>query len=261
MELTASGASNAERSRSYRPDIDGLRGIAVLAVILNHTNENVLPLGYLGVDIFFVISGYVITRSLLRKQHLSPGQFLKEFYARRLRRIMPALLVCILITALLISLFSPKADDSLQTAMAAVLGLSNLQLMERSTDYFAASTKLNAFTHTWSLGVEEQFYLYYPLIFAMAFAARTSRRLIIGILSIVAGIAAALLASKVMLHSWFALIPGGLFGLRNYLAYAMLACLIPLASLGKSQPASPDGSKERGKLIAILSLAAIGSFA
>jgi peptidoglycan/LPS O-acetylase OafA/YrhL len=88
-------------SSSYRPHIDGLRAIAVLAVILNHFHHGLLPSGFLGVDVFFVISGYVVTSSLLEKQHLTWKEYLLSFYLRRFKRLVPALAVCVLFTSVM----------------------------------------------------------------------------------------------------------------------------------------------------------------
>ena len=156
------------RPQTYRPEIDGLRAIAVLAVLLNHLNHQWLPGGYLGVDLFFVISGCVVTGSLLRHSHSSWRQFLLGFYARRFRRLLPALLVCVLLSSIAGSLvIAPEAIErlgSLRTGLASLIGASNLYQLRQSTDYFGASAELNLFTHTWSLGVEEQYYLVYPLL-------------------------------------------------------------------------------------------------
>ncbi len=165
----------SSHSEKYRPEIDGLRALAVIAVIINHFNKNILPSGFLGVDIFFVISGYVITSSLASKEHKSVGNFLLGFYARRIKRIMPALIVCIAFTSIIGFLFIPVSMDFLEiwhTGIAALFGLSNIHLFRIGTDYFVASSELNLFTQTWSLGVEEQFYLIFPLIFWFSGFAR-----------------------------------------------------------------------------------------
>ena len=151
-------------SSKYRPEIDGLRAFAVVAVIINHFNKDLLPSGYLGVDIFFVISGYVITSSLAGRESKNFLDFLTGFYERRIKRLVPALVVFVLITSVLISFFNPDPDLALRTGGNSLFGWSNIYLLKKSTDYFSQSTELNPFTHTWSLGVEEQFYLLFPFL-------------------------------------------------------------------------------------------------
>ena len=159
----------------YRPEIDGLRAFAVVAVIINHFNKFVLPGGYLGVDIFFVISGYVITSSMFKRQSKDFKDFISGFYERRIKRLVPALAVFVIITSLLTSLFVQAPVNSLKTGLASLFGFSNLYLLKESTDYFAQSTDFNVFTHTWSLGVEEQFYFLFPFLIWFSGFGRQSK--------------------------------------------------------------------------------------
>ena len=148
----------------YRYEIDGLRAIAVLSVIINHFNKDILPSGYLGVDIFFVISGYVITASLIRRENKSFSDYIISFYERRIKRIIPLLTIFVVITSIIICFFNPFPIFNLRTGFASLFGLSNILLFISSDGYFTPSSNLNPFTHTWSLSVEEQFYLFYPLL-------------------------------------------------------------------------------------------------
>jgi peptidoglycan/LPS O-acetylase OafA/YrhL len=160
----------------YRPEIDGLRAFAVVAVIINHFNKNLLPSGYLGVDIFFVISGYVITASLVERESKDLRDFITAFYERRMRRIVPALVVFVLITSVLICLFIPTPEKPLNMGWRSLLAFSNIQFYKEQADYFSPSTELNPFLHTWSLGVEEQFYLLFPLlVWFSGFAKQTAK--------------------------------------------------------------------------------------
>ena len=149
---------------SYRPEIDGIRALAIITVIINHFNKEFLPSGYLGVDIFFVISGFVITSSFFGKPKRKFREFILGFYERRVKRLVPALIIFTITISIFISIFSNSPGESLKTGLASLFGLSNIYLFQLSTNYFASYTELNTFTHTWSLGVEEQFYLIFPFL-------------------------------------------------------------------------------------------------
>ena len=150
---------------TYRPDIDGLRAVAVTSVILFHLNSSWLPGGFLGVDIFFVISGYLIGGILFRE--LSTNTFsLKNFYLRRMRRILPAFFA-VVIFALFLSRFIiiPGSVDAMKAERSALFAtfFANNLFSAFYTNYFDTN-HLNPFLHLWSLSVEEQFYFLYPLV-------------------------------------------------------------------------------------------------
>ncbi|WP_010513305.1 acyltransferase family protein [Komagataeibacter oboediens] len=148
----------------YRRDIDGLRAIAVTAVVLFHANLYPVQSGFVGVDIFFVISGFLIGGIVYRDVSLGTFSFL-GFYARRARRILPALMltvICVMLLGLLLSSPTELRQNSLG-AISALLGWSNV-LLWKQISYFSPDAHLNPFLMTWSLGVEEQFYLFFPLL-------------------------------------------------------------------------------------------------
>lgn len=168
------------RGEGYVAHIDGLRAIAVLAVVAYHLDARWLPGGFTGVDVFFVISGFVVSASVDRLPRLGAGAELLRFYARRLRRIAPALVTCLLATALASALFIPESwlsETSDRTGRMAFVGLSNWVLASTGNDYFAPRSEFNPYTHTWSLGVEEQFYLLFPLLFLAWTRGRAGRAL------------------------------------------------------------------------------------
>lgn len=153
------------QSLPYRPEIDGLRAIAVLAVMVYHAAPGLLPGGFLGVDVFFVISGYLITGILLNANQPF-GAALRTFWLRRIRRIFPALLVCVAGTLLLgIAVLPPAPLETLgRSALTAIFSVSNFFFWRQPRGYFEGPALDHPLIHTWSLGVEEQFYLFYPLL-------------------------------------------------------------------------------------------------
>jgi peptidoglycan/LPS O-acetylase OafA/YrhL len=148
---------------AHRADIDGLRGVAVLLVVFYHLGMRGFSGGYVGVDVFFVISGYLISGIILRENAAGVFSF-AAFYERRFRRIIPALLAMLLVVTLLAHqfLFPPELEDYGGTLVATLLSVSNV-LFCRTTDYFDIGNQARPLLHTWSLGVEEQFYLVLPI--------------------------------------------------------------------------------------------------
>jgi peptidoglycan/LPS O-acetylase OafA/YrhL len=151
----------------YRPEIDGLRALAVVPVILYHGGFPGFDGGFLGVDVFFILSGYLIT-SILCEEHATANFSIARFYERRARRILPALflvLFCCLPFAW--RLLVPGDMREFSQSLLAVLGfVSNIFFWKESSDYFSTAAEFKPLLHTWSLGVEEQFYIFYPLVLA-----------------------------------------------------------------------------------------------
>ena len=153
------------RGIRYIPAIDGLRGVAVVAVMLYHLGFSWIPGGFLGVDLFFVISGYVITRLLLDSIARSGGLDLRAFYKARIRRLFPPLVFMILVTSIYIGIWAPETMRRfVSDAPFSLFGAMNWWLVFRHTDYFDSIARPALLQHTWSLGVEAQFYLIWPLI-------------------------------------------------------------------------------------------------
>ena len=149
----------------YIPAIDGLRAIAVISVMLYHLGFKWIPGGFLGVDLFFVISGYVITRLLLDSIQRSGGLDLKGFYIGRIRRLLPPLLFMLILTIIFVGVFAPDSIKRLLIdAPFALTGLMNWWLVFKHQDYFESFGRPPLLQHTWSLGVEVQFYLFWPLL-------------------------------------------------------------------------------------------------
>ena len=145
--------------------IDGLRAIAVTAVVLYHLGISWIPGGFLGVDLFFVISGYVITRLILDSINQSSALDLREFYAARLRRIYPAFIFMVVCTIIFIGVWAPEAIKRFLSDLPyALTGSINWLLVARHQDYFEAIGRPPLLQHTWSLAVELQFYLIWPII-------------------------------------------------------------------------------------------------
>jgi peptidoglycan/LPS O-acetylase OafA/YrhL len=183
QSIGATDRASAESKRKspkagFRPDVEGLRAVAVVAVLLYHGGLSFVPGGYVGVDVFFVISGFLITRLLLKELEQSGTLSIMRFYSRRAKRLLP-MTVVVLGTVVVVSwlLFSPvRMDEVSFDVMAAGLYVMNWRLAVQATDYFGAGLQASPVQHFWTLGVEEQFYLIWPaLLLAVAWWCRRTR--------------------------------------------------------------------------------------
>jgi peptidoglycan/LPS O-acetylase OafA/YrhL len=156
----------------YQPALDGLRTLAVYAVVAFHGGLDLFGGGFIGVDLFFVLSGFLVTSVLLDGVEQHGRVRLFRFYARRIKRLLPAAGTCIVLTAAAFVLVAPPAarDNVLGGAQGAFLYVANWQFLAELTDYFAAEDDPSPFLHFWSLAIEEQFYLLFPALLVGAFA-------------------------------------------------------------------------------------------
>ena len=152
---------------SYRSDIDGLRAIAVLIVVFFHANFSWIPGGYVGVDVFFVISGFLITNTI-EKEILQKSFSFKQFYLRRIRRIIPVLFFVLLVCTIpAYFMFASDFEAFSRTLIHTIVSTNNIHLWINNKQYFAENSELMPLLHTWSLSVEEQFYFIWPAILLM----------------------------------------------------------------------------------------------
>jgi peptidoglycan/LPS O-acetylase OafA/YrhL len=167
----------------YRSDIDGLRAVAVIAVLLHHLKAGLLPGGYVGVDIFFVISGFLITSQVFSEVRRNAFS-LKGFYQRRINRIVPAL-ATVLLATVIVGAFILSPVDLVRlnvSALLSLLGVSNIYIWVKYGNYFAADASEAPLLHTWSLGIEEQFYVIWPLFIVLLY--RLAPRYVLPVLAI-----------------------------------------------------------------------------
>jgi peptidoglycan/LPS O-acetylase OafA/YrhL len=173
------GIQEAEYRLGYRADIEGLRALAILLVVGAHAAVPGFSGGFVGVDVFFVLSGFLITGLLLQEVAKTGQLSFAAFYIRRLRRLLPALIVMLMGSGALAALvLGPNAQMPQALAGASAMAwLSNVHFALQKLDYFAPGTETNIFLHTWSLGVEEQFYLIWPALIYVIFRGRDARDL------------------------------------------------------------------------------------
>ncbi len=197
-EAVPPGAGERATER-FRPDLEGLRAVAVLLVLLYHAGLPGLTGGYVGVDVFFVLSGFLITGLIVRELESSGTVRLPAFYARRARRLLPAAAMALVATVVASALFLPplRLADVAGDAAAAALYVSNVRFGLMATDYLQAQGSPSPLLHYWSLGVEEQFYVFWPALLLLAARLRwvTTSRLAV----LIAGVCGASLALSIVL--------------------------------------------------------------
>ena len=230
----------------FRPDIEGLRGAAILLVVLFHAGVPALAGGFVGVDLFFVLSGYFITGLLVREQAESGGVNLMEFYGRRALRLLPSLIVVLLVTlAAVMWLYAPIDQPTIAAnARAVALSAGNYEFARTAVDYFSSAA--NPLLHTWSLAVEEQFYVVWPLLFLLV-GALGQRRLLAAFA--IAGLAS--FAASLWLTTTAQ--PWAFFGMPTRIWEFALGGVVALLL----RP-SAERDARRGALLQIAALAAIG---
>ena len=234
------------RSLGYRPELDGLRAVAVASVLLYHLGSPIAPGGFVGVDVFFVLSGFLITR--LIAEELRTGEFsLFRFYERRIRKIAPAFFVvcaCCMVAAV-IFLLPQELKRFSSSLIAAVFSLSNVWFLAHSS-YFAPVGEVRPLLHTWSLGVEEQFYILFPIMLAAAFKYAPSRT---GAL-VWCVFAVSLILSVTLIGEF----PKGTFFLIHTRAWELLAGSV--IALGLVPAATSRWQRELGAIAGLIGIAA-----
>lgn len=183
----------------YRPALDGIRAVAVLAVIGYHLGWSALPGGFLGVDVFFVLSGYLITGLLLREKDAHGRIRLSRFWARRARRLLPALLLLLAVSAVVTRMIAPAMTLAARRLdiLSTLFYYANWHFISVRQSYFAAYTGVSPLRHAWSLAIEEQFYLVWPLLLlGLLLLARRRRRVLLGVITGGALLSAALMATR-----------------------------------------------------------------
>ncbi|CAN5728952.1 hypothetical protein BH23CHL8_BH23CHL8_04370 [soil metagenome] len=257
MPGVRSNTTIGRTAEHFRPDIEGLRGLAVMLVVVFHAFPALVGGGFIGVDVFFVISGYLITGLLVRELERTGKLDLRAFYVRRIRRLVPAAALALGVTLLLAAWLLPPLDlrEAAVDGLAATFSVSNIRFALSEGDYFAAVADPSPFLHYWSLSVEEQFYLLWPALLIVLHRLAPGRRsLFVGVtLVAIASLWAALLVTDVASQWAFYSLPTRAWQLA-------LGGLLALGLLQRATASRPSGPRAAiGWLgLAAVMLAALG---
>jgi peptidoglycan/LPS O-acetylase OafA/YrhL len=265
VRVTRPGARRAGSRWRYRPALDGVRAFAVAAVVLFHAGVAGLSGGFLGVDAFFVLSGFLIT-SLLLAEHAATGSIrLVAFWGRRARRLLPALLV---VLVAVVAAGRSLAQDDVEVrllrgdALAALGYVANWRMTYRGGDYFTDSANPSPLQHTWSLGIEEQFYLIWPLVVLalLGLAAwRLSRRLLLALCLVGAGASA--LAAAALYHPYD--VDRAYYGTDTRAQALLIGAALAVLLARRPDPAhrAPAGTRPTARSVALPAAALAGVLA
>ncbi|KDO30226.1 hypothetical protein SPRG_04998 [Saprolegnia parasitica CBS 223.65] len=249
-------------SHTYRPDIDGLRTLAVVPVLVFHANPKLFPGGFIGVDIFFVISGFLIS-GILFKEHKRGKFTYASFYERRVRRIFPTLIIVLGATLWLgyLYLMAPKLKLMAATMFAGTLFAANLQVLSLEKAYFDLGA--NPVLHLWSLGVEEQFYILWPCFCAIIMKLSYKRAIILQVafMAFSFAINIAFLGFRDNKVSFYMPLcrfwQMSMGGLLSYITSQAAPAFEPLAASGKTPPSSGGWTSAAGLGLILLGFASI----
>ena len=238
-------------SWSYRPALDGLRTVAVYSVLLFHTGHPWAEGGFIGVDLFFVLSGFLVTSVILSEVDRTGTLRVGHFWARRVRRLLPAAAVVVVATCAVFVLVFPVTQrvELVRDAQSALLYVANWNFLAQSGDYFAADADKSPFLHFWSLAIEEQYYVVFPLLLLLL--SRRGRRWTVGVLT-------ALFLASVAAQLWWAQVDAehAYYGtdarLYQLLAGSLLA--LGLQRLSRWAPSLPWGRVAVAALVGFLLL-------
>jgi len=227
LDLSSSSAVSKSIALGYRKDIDGLRAVAVLLVVFYHLWEAFIPGGYIGVDVFFVISGYLISLQIITQLETSTFS-LKNFYVHRIRRVLPAFIVVLFFVNIVgyFVLIPEDLKQLSQSSLSAVLSASNIYFWKvLQSGYFGTDATLLPLLHTWSLGVEEQFYFLWPITLLLIFKGlmRVGPKGNSSILYVLAAISTTFTIASLILGYWLRLHPSFVFYWPVARAFELLA--------------------------------------